>query len=185
MVFAFELVEDHEIEERVVHRHRDVVLHLIPERARKLCLVHLGNVHLANHDALVGNPDGDPLALELPLLPKVSDHRRDRLGVRDLSADDRARRKGQLREANEDTGGCGQRHRQQQSDKAEQIAECKQREHQPDGMQSNAFADKLWRQHIAFHELPEHNDSGDDRDPAPVRKKLCQSDAERKYERGQ
>ena len=104
MVFAFELVEDHEIEERVVHRHRDVVLHLIPERARKLCLVHLGNVHLANHDALVGNPDGDPLALELPLLPKVSDHRRDRLGVRDLSADDRARRKRQLREANEDTG---------------------------------------------------------------------------------
>ena len=102
MLFAFELVQHHEVEQRVVHRDRDVILDLIPERARKLCLVHLRDVHLANDDALVGDPDGDPLAFELSLLPEVSDHRRDGLGVGDLSAHDRARRKRQLREPDED-----------------------------------------------------------------------------------
>jgi len=45
-----------------------------------------------------------------------------------------------------------------EADETEKIAEREQRENQPDRMQSDAFADKLRRQHIAFEKLAEQNE---------------------------
>src|SRR5690242_9977946 len=89
------------------------------------------------------------------------------------------------READQHSEPRGQRHGEQEADETEQITERKQREHQPDRMQADAFADKFGRQDIAFEKLAEQNDAGDDHDAGPVRSKLRQSDSEREDQRGQ
>ena len=50
------------------------------------------------------------------------------------------------------------RHRQQQPDKSEQIAEGEHRENDPDRMQPDALTDQLGRDDIAFDELPDQED---------------------------
>ena len=62
------------------------------------------------------------------------------------------------REAQEHPDRGGERNRNQKPDEAEQIAEGKQREHQPDGMQPDAFADEFRRQHVAFEKLADDED---------------------------
>src|ERR1700733_3751668 len=51
-------------------------------------------------------------------------------------------------------------------------------------MQADAVPDKFRRQHIAFEELTEKDNAGNDENGAPLREKLRNRDAQRHYEHG-
>ena len=64
----------------------------------------------------------------------------------------------------ENAGSRREGNGQQQPDKAEHIAKGEKREHQPDGMQTDAVAYQIGRQEIALDELPRSEDADDDQD---------------------
>ena len=88
------------------------------------------------------------------------------------------------REAHEHADHGGERHRDQQSDEAEQIAEREQREHQPHRMQPDALADQLRRQHVAFEELADEEDAEHDQDRRVFGPELRDRDAAREHQPG-
>src|SRR5665213_4381118 len=75
-----------------------------------------------------------------------------------LAGEQRAFQIAPEREAAQHPNGGGERHRHQKPDKAEQIAERKKREDQPDRMQADALADQLGRQDVAFEKLTDQKD---------------------------
>ena len=89
------------------------------------------------------------------------------------------------REAHQHADRGRERHRDQQTDEAEQIAEREQREHQPDRMQPDALADQLRRQHVAFQQLADEEDADHDDDRRPFGPELRDRDAGREHQPGQ
>ena len=84
------------------------------------------------------------------------DFRRYRAGCCDIAAWQSA----------ENTDRRRKRHRDQKPDKAEQVAEGKQRKHQPDRMQTDPLADEFRCENIAFQELSHQEDREHDDDPS-------------------
>ena len=64
-------------------------------------------------------------------------------------------------EAHQHRDRRGRRHGDQQADEAEQRAEGKQREHQPDRMQADALADQPRLQDVALDELADEEHQRD------------------------
>src|ERR1700675_537262 len=78
-------------------------------------------------------------------------------------------------------GSGRKRDRKQKSDETEQVAESEQRKDEPHRMQSDAMPNEFRRQHVAFEELADKDYAGHSENPAPVREKLCDRDAERNH----
>ena len=94
-----ELLERVEVQDGLVDRHRDEVLHLQRQRGAQLGQRQPRQVDLAHDHPLVGDPDGDLAAAEARLGPEQADGCGHRGGVHDLAVGDRAGRQGDLPEA--------------------------------------------------------------------------------------
>src|SRR5690606_22501608 len=80
-------------------------------------------------------------------------------------------------EAHEHAGRCRQRHREEKTDKTEEIPERKESEDQPYRMQADAVADELGLQKIALDELTEEKQTDHDGDWNPLGPKLREGNA--------
>jgi len=96
--FVGELLQRVEVQDRLLHRHRDEVLHLERQGLLQLTGRHPGKVDLAHDHLLVGHADHDLLGAELRLGPQLLDGCSDGVGVDHLAVAHRARRQGHLAE---------------------------------------------------------------------------------------
>ena len=72
-----------------------------------------------------------------------------------------------------------------QPQEAEQLPESKQREHQPDRVKPDRFADELRREHVALEELTCSNNAERQQEQLEARPSLKEGKAQGKHERGQ
>src|SRR6202142_302393 len=72
-----------------------------------------------------------------------------------------------------------------QPKKAKQLSEGKEREHQPDRMKSDRFADELGRKDISFEELTASNNAESKQEQLEAWPSLKEGNAKRKHQRGQ
>src|SRR5271155_1550260 len=72
-----------------------------------------------------------------------------------------------------------------QPKKAKQLPESKQREHQPDWVKTDRFADELRREHISFKKLTGSNNAEGQQEQLEAWPSLKEGDAEGQHERGQ
>ena len=107
-VLLLELADRVVVEDGVVHRHRDELLHLEAERGAKLLLREVRQRDLADHDALVADAEPHLLALEATLAPELSERLRHGGGFADLAALHRAGRQRDLARADDGQRGADQ-----------------------------------------------------------------------------
>ncbi len=93
-----ELLERVEVQDGLLHRHRDVVLHLEGQGLLQLARRQPRQVDLADDDLLVRDADDDLLGGELRLRPELLDGLGDSVGVDDLAVPHRAGRQRHLTE---------------------------------------------------------------------------------------
>ena len=94
-----ELLEDLEVEDGLVDRDGDELLHLVAQRRPQVLLRHRGQLGLAHDHPLVGHADDDVAALEAGLAPEPADGSRHRRRVDDLAVAHRAQGQRHLAEA--------------------------------------------------------------------------------------
>ena len=93
-----ELLERVEVQDRLLHRHRDEILHLKGQRFAQLVGRQPGQVYLADDDLLVRHPHDDLLGAELRLRPQLLQCAGDGVCVDDLTVPHCARRERYLTE---------------------------------------------------------------------------------------
>ena len=93
------LLERVEVQDRLLHRHRDEVLHLEGQARAELPGRQPRQVDLAHDHLLVGHADDDLLRAELRLRPELREGAGDRLDVDDLAVAHGAGRQSHLAEA--------------------------------------------------------------------------------------
>src|SRR5579863_1719870 len=76
-------------------------------------------------------------------------------------------------------------HGDEEPEETEQLAEGQKREHQPDRMKADGFADKLRREHVALKELAGPDNKEGQEEWLEARPSLNQGDAEREHQRSQ
>jgi hypothetical protein len=89
------------------------------------------------------------------------------------------------RKPHEHADGGRERHSYQKSDEAEQIAEGKQRKHDPDRPKSDTAPHEVRREHIIAQGIPDEKDGRHHQDWSPTRPELRNRDAGRDDEAGE
>src|SRR5580658_2713013 len=77
------------------------------------------------------------------------------------------------------SGGNGD----EEPEETEQLPEGQQREHQPDRVKADGFADELRREHVALEELADPDNGEGKEEKLEARPSLNEGDAKRKHQR--
>jgi hypothetical protein len=96
-----DLIEDLEVEDRLLDRDRDELLRLELQGRGEITLAHEREIGGPDDDALAGHPQDDRLGAEATFPPEAADGGADRLRVDDLAVSHCARRQGYLPEPQE------------------------------------------------------------------------------------